>query len=67
MAKREPRRINDEFIERQIEIISNARWDEVFELLQFMVNDIFPDDYNEYCKTGIIRDYFKTKYQIKLK
>lgn len=67
MAKRESRRINDEVINKQIEIISNARWDEVFNLLEFMVNDIFPSDFDEYCTTGIIRDYFKNKYQIKLK
>lgn len=67
MAKREPRvREDSEFFDKQIRIISDARWDEVFELLQFIVNDIYPSDFDEYCKTGIIRDYFKNKYQIRL-
>jgi malate synthase len=48
-------------------IMSNARWDEIFELLHFMMNDIYPDDFKEYCETGIIRDYFKNKYLIELK
>jgi len=54
-------------IEEQIELLSSVHWDAVFELLQFMINDIYPGDFEEFSPNGVIKDYFKNKYQIKLK
>lgn len=66
MAKREPRVRDSEFFDTQVKLISNARWDEVFQILEFMMNDIFPDDFNEFSTDKTVRTYFKNKYQIKL-
>ena len=67
MAKREPRTNSTEFYDTQIRLISNARWDEIFQILEFMMNDIFPDDFNQYATDKSVRTYFKNKYQIKLR
>lgn len=57
----------DEFMDKQIDLLSDAYWEQVFEFLQFMMNDIYPADYKEYSKNDLIIDYFKNKYQIKIK
>jgi hypothetical protein len=32
-----------------------------------MVNDIYPDDFDNLSPTGDVRDYFKAKYQVTFK
>lgn len=59
--------INDGKWEEQQEILSNAYWDQIFELLQFLMNDIHPDDFFEHSPDGNIKQYFKSKYQVKIK
>jgi hypothetical protein len=54
-------------LEEQINIISNSHWDVIFTLLEFMMNDITPGDFDEYSKSGNFKEYFKNKYQVKLK
>ncbi len=51
----------------QQEILSNAHWEQIFQLLEFMVNDIYPDDFDDLSPTGDVRDYFKAKYQVTFK
>lgn len=58
---------NNIIYEEQKEILSNAYWDSVFQLLEFMLNDIFPSDFYEISPKGNIKEYFKKKYQINLK
>jgi hypothetical protein len=53
--------------EKQKDILSNAYWDSVFQLLEFMINDIFPSDFNEISPNGDVKEYFKKKYQISFK
>jgi hypothetical protein len=53
--------------EKQKDILSNAYWDSVFQLLEFMINDIFPSDFNEISTNGDVKEYFKKKYQISSK
>lgn len=53
--------------EEQKEILSNAHWDAIFELLQFLMNDIQPSDFYEFSPNGNIKQYFKNKYQVKIK
>lgn len=57
----------DSKLEEQIEILSNAHWDAIFELLQFLMNDIQPSDFYEFSPKGNIKQYFKNKYQVKIK
>jgi hypothetical protein len=59
--------INDGKWEEQQEILSNAYWDQIFELLQFLMNDIQPDDFFEHSHDGNIKKYFKSKYQVRIK
>jgi hypothetical protein len=56
--------INDGKWEEQQEILSNAYWDSVFQILEFMINDIFPSDFEEISPNRDIKLYFKKKYQI---
>ena len=56
-----------DILEEQINIISNSHWDVIFTLLEFMMNDITPGDFDDYSKSGNIKEYFKNKYQVKLK
>lgn len=58
---------SDSKLEEQIEILSNAHWDAIFELLQFLMNDIQPSDFYEFSPNGNIKQYFKNKYQVKIK
>jgi len=51
----------------QQEILSNAHWEQIFQLLEFMVNDIYPDDFDYVSPSGDVRDYFKAKYQVTFK
>lgn len=60
-------RIDDGKWEEQQEILSNAHWDAIFELLQFLMNDIQPSDFYEFSPNGNIKQYFKNKYQVKIK
>jgi hypothetical protein len=60
-------RINDGKWEEQQEILSNAHWDAIFELLQFLMNDIQPSDFYEFSPNGNVKQYFKNKYQVKIK
>jgi len=46
---------------------SNMYWDHVFILLEFMINDIYPDDFRKFSPNGVIRDYFKNKYNLNVK
>jgi hypothetical protein len=59
--------INDSSWEKQKEILSDAYWDSIFQLLEFMINDIFPSDFEEISPNGDVKQYFKTKYQISFK
>lgn len=58
---------NDGKWEEQQEILSNAHWDAIFELLQFLMNDIQPSDFYEFSPNGNVKQYFKNKYQVKIK
>jgi hypothetical protein len=58
---------NDPKWEEQQEILSNAHWEQIFQLLEFMVNDIYPDDFDDVSLSGDVRDYFKAKYQVTFK
>ena len=58
---------NDTKWEEQQEILSNAHWEQIFQLLEFMVNGIYPDDFDDVSKSGDVREYFKRKYQVKFK
>lgn len=53
--------------EEQKEILSNAHWDSVFQLLEFMINDIFPSDFFTISPDGNVKEYFKKKYQLTFK
>jgi len=56
-----------DILEEQINVLSNAHWDVIFTLLEFMMNDITPGDFLEYSPQGNYKEYFQKKYQIKLK
>lgn len=58
---------NNKVLNEQMEICSRATWDLVFQLLEFMMNDIYPEDFNEHSPNGIIKDYFKNKYKLIIK
>lgn len=58
---------NDSKWAEQQEILSNAHWEQVFQLLEFMINDIYPGDFDEKAPSGNVKDYFKNKYQITFK
>jgi hypothetical protein len=60
-------KINDSSWEKQKEILSDAYWDSIFQLLEFMINDIFPSDFEEVSPDGDVKLYFKRKYQITFK
>jgi len=51
----------------EMDIVSNAHWENVFSLIDFMINGIYPDDFAKYSDTGLVKDYFKNKYHIKIK
>jgi len=51
----------------QQDILSNAHWEQVFQLLEFMINDIYPGDFDERAPSGNVKDYFKNKYQLTFK
>lgn len=53
--------------EEQQEILSNAHWNQIFQLLEFMVNGIYPDDFDEISPNGDAITYFQKKYQVKFK
>jgi hypothetical protein len=59
--------INDSSWEKQKEILSDAHWEQVFQLLEFMINDIYPGDFDERAPSGNVKDYFKNKYQLTFK
>ncbi len=56
-----------DLMEEQINLISNAHWDSIFILLEFMMNDITPGDFHEFTPKGNFKEYFQNKYQVKLK
>lgn len=56
-----------DILEEQINVLSNAHWDVIFTLLEFMMNDITPGDFLEYSPEGNYKEYFQNKYQVKLK
>lgn len=56
-----------DILEEQINVLSNAHWDVIFTLLEFMMNDITPGDFLEYSPKGNYKEYFQKKYQVKLK
>jgi len=59
--------MNDERIEKESHILSDVLWTQVFELLLFMHNDIFPSDFYEHSPEGIVKVYFQKKYKISFK
>ena len=58
---------NDPKWMEQQEILSNAHWEQVFQLLEFMINDIYPSDFDEIAPSGNVKEYFKNKYQLTFK
>lgn len=58
---------NDDKWKEQQDILSNAHWEQVFQLLEFMINDIYPSDFDEISPKGNVKDYFKHKYQLTFK
>jgi len=58
---------NNKIQHEQMEILSRATWEQVFSLLEFMMNDIYPDDFDRFSPDGIIKDYFKNKFHIQIK
>lgn len=59
--------MNDERLEQENDILSDVLWSQVFELLLFMTNDIFPSDFYEHSPNGIVKVYFQKKYKISFK
>ena len=58
---------NDPKLIEQRAILSNAHWEQVFQLLEFMINDIYPSDFDEVAPSGNVKVYFKNKYQLTFK
>jgi len=56
--------IDKEFREANELILSNAYWDYTFAMLEFMMNDVFPSDFEEFAPNGVVKDYFKNKVKI---
>ena len=54
-------------LEKESDILSDVLWTQVFELLLFMHNDIFPSDFYEHSPDGIVKIYFQKKYKISFK
>lgn len=56
--------IDKQFHESHQIVISNSYWDYTFAMLEFMMNDVYPSDFQEFSPNGVVKDYFKNKFKI---